>query len=239
MKLLAKNLWFSWGDHDVLRDVNFEIAEPGFLVVVGPNGAGKSTLIKLLLGRLSPTQGSLEIFGKPAKSCAASDIGYVPQVKTFDRSFPARVEEFVLSGRDSRWPFIVSKSDKAIAKTALKTMHSESLIGKNLSELSGGELQRVYLARSFIQDRKILILDEPAAGVDSIGEADLYGILENYLKQIQALVIMVTHDIEVARHHSSHVLILNQQQIAFGTPEEVLSRENLDRAFGHSQHSHD
>lgn len=236
--LKANHLSFSVKTHCLLSDLHFEAPKPSFLAVLGPNGAGKSTLVHLIIGRNKASAGEVEVLGRPARKLSPQEIGYVPQRKSFDPSFPACVEEFVLSGENSKWPFWISSRSREKVKAALGLVNAEVLLKKPLVELSGGELQRVYLARAFVRPRQLLIMDEPAAGVDNVGEADLYKILENYARKHQAMIIMVTHDIEVARHHASHVLILNQKQIAFGEPSKVLNQENLDRAFGHSQHAH-
>ncbi len=165
-------------------------------------------------------------------------IGYVPQSKTFDRRFPALTEELVASGIHSTWPWRLSLSVKARVQEALAKVGAQHLLGKNIETLSGGELQRVYLARAFIRPRKILILDEPSTGIDTFGEADLYILLENFRKETGCLVMMITHDLKVAEHHSTHVLVLNRRQLAFGSPQVALSHEVIERAFGHSQHEH-
>lgn len=223
----------------IFEEIDFEIPEASFFSIIGPNGAGKSFLIKVLLGLYRLESGSALVLEKPARKSNHKQIGYVPQYKTFNRNFPARVDEFVASGLSSGWPFRLNKNTKDKVKLALDRIKSSKLYMKSMSELSGGELQRVYLARAFVRPRKLLILDEPSTGIDMMGEADLYELLEDYREENSSSIVMVTHDVEVARHHSSHVLLMNKKQISFGNPESSLQTEYLNRAFGHSQHKHE
>lgn len=220
------------GSAKVLEGIDFEVPEQSFFTIIGPNGAGKSVLLSVLLGKIKAPKS--EVF---LSSSDPNDIGYVPQFKTFDRSFPARVVDFVVSGTHRSWPLRIKPSEREQALKALSQVQAESLVDRNLKELSGGELQRCYLARALIRPRKLLILDEPATGIDALGEMDLYELLETYRSKEQLSILMVTHDLEVARHHSTEVLLLNRRQIAFGKPSSTLKPEFIDRAFGH-QHSH-
>lgn len=236
--LKIQNLELYIQGNRVLTGVHFEADEIGFLSIIGPNGAGKSVLVKSILGLIKPSQGSVSILGAPAGEHDPKMIGYVPQFKTFDRSFPARAIDLVASGLKYGWPVRLSKEDKELAKKALVRVHAEHLIKRQISQLSGGELQKIYLARALIQPRRLIILDEPSTGIDAFGEADLYKLLEEVREQSKTSILMVTHDLSVAKHHSSQVLLLNHRQIAFGTPSKVLTEENVNRAFGHSEHDH-
>ena len=233
-----KNLFFSYSDIRVLEDLNFTIPKNHFVSVVGPNGAGKSTLIKILLGLIPYSKGEVKIFGKNPLKVEPGLIGYVPQIKTMDRNFPSRVIELVTSGLTRRWPWTVRGEIKEKALEALSLVNARNLSDRVLSELSGGELQRVCLARSFVRKPELVILDEPATGIDAVGESDLYNLLDHYREQTGAAVIMITHDWHVANHHSDSVLLLNRRQVSFGKPSEALSEQNLRIAFGHIGHKH-
>lgn len=233
-----KNLSFSYGEIRVLENLNFSIAGNQYVSIVGPNGAGKSTLIKILLGLLKVSQGDVKIFSKEPSNVEPDLVGYVPQIKTMDRNFPCKVSELVTSGLTARWPWSVKGQIKDQAVEALKLVKAEKLSNRILSELSGGELQRVCLARSFVKKPKLVILDEPATGIDAVGESDLYNLLDNYRTKTEASIIMITHDWHVAHHHSDLVLLLNRKQVSFGKPEEALSEQNLRTAFGHIGHKH-
>ncbi len=222
-----------------LDRVGLVLPEGAFMTIVGPNGAGKTTLLKCLLGLVEPTGGRIELLGHAPLECPAAWLGYVPQLKTLDRSFPARAIELVATGVLGRWPGWLRGSARAAAQEALERVGMGERALRPISVLSGGELQRVYLARALARRPRLILLDEPAAGMDLAGEADMYAILEDYQSDAGATIVMVTHDWDAARHHSSHVLVLGRQQLAFGTPQEALSEAQLRQAFGHVGHRHD
>ena len=226
-----------FSDTDVLQDVSFDLPQGDFLAVVGPNGAGKSTLIKVALGLIKPQKGHAAIFGKDAGD-NPERIGYVPQLKTFDRSFPATALELVVSGLRRRWPVRVTKKERGKALKALELVGAAGLLLRPLARLSGGELQRVFLARALVRNPGIVLLDEPATGVDFLAEHDLYDLLERYQKGTNATVVMITHDLSVARYHANRVLVLNRKVHGYGLPEEVLCEACLQEAYGHHGHAH-
>jgi zinc transport system ATP-binding protein len=234
----TKNLSFNYNGISVLSDINISIPEGKFVSIVGPNGAGKTTLLKIVLGLIQNHSGSILVFGKTPSEVDPSLIGYVPQFKTMDRKFPAIAIELVASGLIRKWPWRIGGKSKNLAYQALSLVKSEHLAERSLSTLSGGELQRVCLARSFVRNPKLIVLDEPATGIDAIGESDLYNLLENYQSKSGATVLMITHDWHVAHHHSDLVLLLNRNQISFASPKEALSENNLRIAFGHIGHKH-
>lgn len=234
----AKDLVLQVGHYVALEGISFSVPSNSFFSVIGPNGAGKTVLMKSLLGIIHPIGGDLQIFGSKPSEIPASWIGYVPQIKTLDRTFPALAIELVVSGLIARWPAWIRKEYRDQAMQSLERVHAQHLANRSVATLSGGELQRVYLARSMIISRKIMILDEPATGIDFFGESDLYVLLEEYQKDTGATIIMVTHDTEVAKHHSSHVLVLNRKQIAYGPPDKAMNSASINRAFGHSEHEH-
>lgn len=233
-----KSLSLNYGDIKVLENINLVVPENSFVSIVGPNGAGKTTLMKILLGLIKIDSGEVKIFGKSPNEVNPAFIGYVPQIKTMDRSFPALAIELVISGITRRWPWFVKGDEKQKSLEALSLVKSENLANRTLSELSGGELQRVCLARSIVRNPKLVVLDEPATGIDAIGEADLYNLLEAYQEKSSATILMITHDWHVANHHSDFVLLLNRKQVSYGPPAEALSENNLRMAFGHLGHVH-
>lgn len=233
-----KNLSFSYDEIKVLENISLSIPDNSFVSIVGPNGAGKSTLMKILLGLIKYEKGEVSIFGKTPAEADPSLIGYVPQIKTMDRNFPALAIELVTSGLTRRWPWSVKGNEREKSLEALAMVKSVNLAERTLSELSGGELQRVCLARSIVRSPKLVVLDEPATGIDAIGEADLYNLLEAYQEKSKATILMITHDWHVAHHHSDYVLLLNRKQVSFGIPKEALSENNLRIAFGHIGHEH-
>ena len=225
------------GEALVLEDVSFEIEAGCFLAVVGPNGAGKSTLVKVALGLITPQRGHAALFGAVA-GALSERIGYVPQLKTFDRSFPATALELVVSGLRRTWPARTRVSERQAAQAALARVGAAHLERRQLARLSGGELQRAYLARALVRRPSLVLLDEPATGVDFLAEHDLYDLLEVYQGDTGATVVMVTHDLAAARYHADRVLVLNRRVHGFGPPDEVLCESCLERAFGHLGHHH-
>jgi len=234
----VENLSVSFGDYQILKDINFRIPQGDFATIIGPNGAGKTTLLKVLLGLIKPTSGRIRLFNKKIHEVSPSLIGYVPQAKTMDRSFPAVAIELVMTGINSRWPWKLSKTERECALHALERIGATHLAQRSISRLSGGELQRICLARSIVRNPRIVMLDEPATGIDMVGEADLYKHLEQYQKDSKATIMMITHDWHAVTNHADRVVLLNNRQIAFGTPNSVITENNLRQAFGHIGHEH-
>ncbi len=227
-----------FGEHWALEDVTFSAPEGTFMAILGPNGSGKTTLLKVLLGLVRPTHGQAMLHGNPPADLSPSQVGYVPQMKSLDRTFPARALELVASGLRFCWPMWLGAADRRRALDALDRVGAAHLASRQISHLSGGELQRVYLARTFIHSPRLVLLDEPATGIDAPGEADLYRILDSYRSESGATILMITHDWEVAYHHADRVLLLNRRCVAYGPPEEALREEPLRAAFGHVGHAH-
>ena len=238
----ARGVTVRFGDATVLEDVSLDL-EPGrFLAIVGPNGSGKSTLIRVLLGLVIPERGHAALFGADA-GAYPERIGYVPQLKTFDRTFPATALELVVTGLRRTWPATVTAGERRAAVNALTRVGAAPLERRPLARLSGGELQRAYLARALVRQPDLVLLDEPATGVDYLAEHDLYSLLEEYQDERAdstrpATVVMVTHDLAVARYHADTVLVLNRRVMGFGSPTDVLADDALRAAFGHHHHEH-
>jgi zinc transport system ATP-binding protein len=235
--LHVHNVTVRFGEAEVLRDVSFDLDDGAFLAIVGPNGAGKSTLVKVALGLVRPQRGHAALFGADA-GAYPERIGYVPQLKTFDRTFPATSVELVVTGLRRRWPARVAASERERALAALHDVGASRLADRALAKLSGGELQRVYLARALVRRPAIVLLDEPATGVDFLAEHDLYDLLERYQRETGATVAMVTHDLAAARYHANRVLVLNRRVHGYGLPADVLCEPCLQEAFGHVGHRH-
>lgn len=215
----------------ILSNISFTLPTGAFLAVIGPNGGGKSTLVRTLLG-LQRCQGSIRF--EPGRT----PMGYVPQIKTLDRSFPALTEELVATALKKRWPWRIDAGCHEVVKGALGRVGAEHLMGQPIRNLSGGELQRVYLARAMISTPPFLFLDEPAAGVDVAGAADMLDCVERFRRDHRATVVMVTHDWDVAVHHASHAMVLNKEIISFGLASEAVNEEAIRMAFGHVGHAH-
>ncbi len=233
----AKNLSMRFDGKPVLEDITCNIAEGDFLAIVGPNGAGKSTLLRLILGLQRPSSGSLLVFERPPERVEPNWIGYVPQIKTLDRTFPALSIELVVSAMRRRWPWRIGWGERGTAMAALEGVGAAHLALRPLGKLSGGELQRVYLAYSMVRRPRLVIMDEPAAGIDVMGQKGLYNVLDEYHRSGGATILMVTHDWGVAHHHATRVMVLNRSLVSFGPPEAALKDRHLRRAYGHVGHS--
>ncbi len=234
-----KDVSVKFGSYTALDRLNVEIAASSFVSIVGPNGGGKSTLLKLMLGLIEPGEGEVRLFGRRPMALDPALLGYVPQIKTLDRSFPARAFELVATGVLGKWPHIMDKGTKKRSLEALDSVGALHIARRPLSKLSGGELQRVYLARCLVKKPQLLILDEPSTGIDLKGEKDISHIIDEFHTGTKATIIMVTHDWESAYHHSDRVLLLNRELICFDEPECAFREDNLRRAFGHEGHKHD
>ncbi len=236
--ITVKDLCIQYRRFEVLKGISFSLPAGTDLAIIGPNGAGKTTLIKSLVGLIPPTSGEVSILGKPASHAKHELISYVPQVKTIDRRFPALVIELVVSGLHRRWPWRLTTDDRRKSMEALEQVGMSKLAERSLSELSGGELQRAYLARGIVRNPQVILLDEPSTGIDAPGEAQMYSSLEAYQQKSNATIVMITHDWSIARHHAHYVLLLNREQISYGTPKEALTDEHLKLAYGHHGHAH-
>lgn len=211
MLLECKNTAFGYEGMTVVSDLNFTVNEGDYLTIVGENGSGKSTLIKGILKLKTPSDGLI------TENFKSNEIGYLPQQTQIQKDFPASCYEVVISGclGDKRgFPFY----DAADKKTALLNMERlgiTNLIHACYRELSGGQQQRVLLARALCSAKKLLLLDEPAAGLDPLITNELYSLIKNLNKE-KLTIIMVSHDINAAAKYSSHILHLRNKQIFFG-----------------------
>lgn len=230
------NVGVRFGDVSALDRVNVQIEEGAFVALIGPNGSGKTTLLNLLMGLLQQTAGTVEVFGEPPSRLPAMQLGYIPQVKSLQRRFPARAIELVATGLRPAWPWRLSASMRAAALAAMEQCGIAHLAERPVGQLSGGELQRLFLARSLARKPRLLLLDEPAAGMDLAAEAALYHLLMDYRKQQPCTILMITHDWEGARAHASHALLLNRTVLDYGPATDVANERALLALFGHRGH---
>ena len=219
--ITLKDLTLGYDNKKVLDNMNITVEENDFLCIVGPNGSGKSTLIKGILGLIKPIKG--EVIYNNLKQ---NFIGYMPQETKVDSNFPASVFEIVLSGTLNRLGFnsFYSKKEKEIALKNLKILGIDNLKDKNFSDLSGGQRQKVLLARSLSATTKLLILDEPSNNLDSKSKKDLYKIIEDLNKNYNITIIMITHDLDHDNLIGNKILSLRDKDIFYGTTEEFIRR---------------
>jgi zinc transport system ATP-binding protein len=207
----------------VVSDLNFEVQSGDYLCIVGENGSGKSTLIKGLLQLKKPVMGSI----LAGDGLRPNQMGYLPQQTAAQKDFPASAYEVILSGRLSQRgirPFY-SKADKVIVEENIKRLGIGDLRNRCYRELSGGQQQRVLLARALCSTQKVLLLDEPVAGLDPVVTQELYREIERINRDEGLTVIMVSHDIESAVKYASHILHLRNKQEYFGTTENYVASE--------------
>ncbi len=228
-----KDLHFSYDGPKILEDIEINIRRNEFIGMVGPNGSGKTTLLKIIMGVLTPSKGFVEVLGKPPFQ-SVKEIGYMPQLTPFSRDFPIRVEDVVLMGRlgkTSRIGFF-SKTDKRAAEKSMDDVGVLDLRKRAIGSLSGGQLQRVLIARALTCEPKIMILDEPTANVDMKIEKDIF----NLLKQLNAniTIIVVTHDIGFISQYINRVACINRTLICHPTSE--LTGETIENMYGTHMH---
>ncbi len=232
MLIKCENLSFEYEGRQVLSGLTFGVSEGDFLCVVGENGSGKSTLVKALLGLKKPQRGSIE-FGDGLKP---TQIGYLPQRTEAQSDFPASVREVVLSGCRSRTPFH-TRAEKSRCAENMKLMGIDALADRSFRELSGGQQQRVLLARALCGTERLLLLDEPTAGLDPIVTRELYSVIDA-LHEKGITVIMVTHDVGEALEKATHMLHLHDNHNFFGPTGDYLECDDC-RRFSGGEHHHD
>jgi zinc transport system ATP-binding protein len=224
-----RDLWVYRDAQIVLEDINLDLDSSDFLGLIGPNGGGKSTLLKIVLGLIKPSRGSIEIFGQnPAM--ARKSVGYMPQKTIFDKNFPLNALEVVLMGRFSRAGLMkrYNSGDQQAALDALAAVGMKDRAQKQIGLLSGGEQQRVFVARSLVGEPKLLLLDEPTTGIDAAQQSEFYELLSR-LSQNMA-IILVSHDLTAVSKYVNKIACLNQKLYYHGTKE--LTNEDIEKAYG-------
>ena len=228
-----ENLSVELNNVKILQGISATIPRGVCTAIVGPNGAGKSTLARAILG-FQACRGKI-LFGQNDNTFTARHPrwGYVPQKIQFDRNMPLTVMEFLAASLTFRPIFFgIAASLKDRINQMLVKLEASHLCSRQLGQLSGGELQRVMLAQALLQAPEIVVLDEPAAGVDFQGEKICCGLLEKIRKEKHFTQIMISHDLATVAAHAAHVICINHHLIAAGHPAEVLTQKNLQAAFG-------
>lgn len=215
---ILNDVSFSYGNRQVLSQISLTLTQGKILTLLGPNGAGKSTLVRIVLGLLSPTQG--ERLVTPHLT-----IGYVPQKLHLDATLPLTVERFLRLRPGAKKNNIV---------TALQRVNADYLLNNPMQQLSGGENQRVLLARALLSTPDLLVLDEPTAGVDVNGQIALYDLVNQLRHELKCAVLMVSHDLHLVMAKTDEVLCLNQHICCSGTPAVVSQHPEFIAMFGDS-----
>jgi zinc transport system ATP-binding protein len=228
---------YSYGSVPTLSGIDLQVAEGEFLGIVGPNAGGKSTLLKLILGLLQPQSGAVKVLGR-TPSAASKLLGYVPQYPSFPRDFPITVEQVVQLGRlnqgqgagwwQALWPGRVSIADRAAVRRALDEVEAGTIAKRQIGSLSGGQLQRVLLARALVGNPRILILDEPTANIDQRLEGEIFDLLKAINARMTILV--VSHDVAFISHYVSRVACVNRTLICHRT--EAVDSAVIQELYG-------
>ncbi len=217
-QLTCRDLKLGYEGRVVAEGLTFSICKGNYLCILGENGSGKSTLAKTILQLNKPLAGSITF----AEGLKRNKIGYLPQQTPVQRDFPASVKEIILSGclnRGGLFPFY-SRADQQNVSKIMEQLDIVHLADRCYRELSGGQQQRVLLARALAATQELLLLDEPAAGLDEAGTKELYEIIDKINKESRITIIMISHDHDAALRYASHILHLGKEYSFFGTTEE-------------------
>jgi zinc transport system ATP-binding protein len=227
--ITLEDVSFSYGGPLVLDHVTLTIYQGEFLGIVGPNGSGKSTLLKMILGLLAPTEGRVEVLGRPPAQSRTA-IGYVPQFARFPRTFPITVEQTVLMGRLGKTRAIgpYRKLDKDIAGRVMDEAEILDLRHRPIGTLSGGQLERVLIARALACEPDMLLLDEPTASVDVRVEENIFGLLQRLNATVT--IVVVSHDIGFISQYIERVACLNRTLVCH--PTSAITGELIAQLYG-------
>lgn len=224
----VRDLWFSFNGQPVLREVNLTVQGGDFLVLIGPNGGGKTTLLKLMLGLFAPDRGSVRVFGQRPGN-VVHRIGYVPQNVQINKTFPISVLDVVLMGRlrTGRLWSRYTRPDQSAAQAALEQMRVWEYRDRRIGELSGGQLQRVFIARALVSDPEVLFLDEAMASIDAQSRLEFYETMKRLNERMT--IVAVSHDLMILASRVKSVACVNQQLHYHDSGE--ITPEMLDAAY--------
>lgn len=227
--IVVENINVSYRGNRVLEDINLTLQQGDFVGLIGPNGAGKTVLLRVLLGLVRAESGRVEVFGKPPRE-SRRRMGYVPQYANFNADFPISVFDATLMGRltGTRFCRRYSNEDKEATIAILERLKLKELAQRQLGKLSGGQVQRVLIARALVSNPELLLLDEPTASLDTKVGADIYEILAELSERLT--IVLVSHDIGVIADHVKTIACLNRTLHYHNTKE--LSGKMLEDVYG-------
>jgi zinc/manganese transport system ATP-binding protein len=228
----AENLAAGYASNTIWRDASFVLDQGEFVAVIGPNGAGKTTLFRLLLGLQRPMRGDLTVLGSQPKR-GNPQIGYVPQRHGIDSETNIEALELVrlgLSGK--RWGFSLSRSDRDAAFHALESVGAVELAHRSLKALSGGELQRIFLAEAVISNPQLLLLDEPLSNLDMRREKELLQLVNDVVRSRKVTALLIAHNINPILPYLDKVIYIANGKLATGKPKDVLTSASLSALYG-------
>ncbi|MGP1931282.1 MAG: zinc ABC transporter ATP-binding protein ZnuC [Arsenophonus sp. ET-YP4-MAG3] len=215
--LSLKNIFFNYGSQQIIKNISFDLYSKEILTLLGPNGAGKSTLAKIILGLIIPNKGKVIC---KEKLC----IGYVPQKLSLNITIPLTVKCFMRLKPKIKTTNIIS---------ALKKVDANHLVEKQMQKLSGGETQRILLARALLNQPQLLILDEPTQGLDISAQLALYNLIEKIRTKLNCAIFMISHDLHLVMAKTDKILCINKQIFCSGRPEDIVLNPKFTAMFSH------
>lgn len=227
---------FSYDKNPVLEGVSFSVYQGDYIGIIGPNGGGKTTLLKIILGLLEPESGVVRIMGHDIHSLSERGIiGYVPQrITQAEHRFPATVEEIVETGRIAKLGLFkrLTPKDRESVRQAMDIAGVSGLKNRLIGDLSGGEMQKVFIARALAGDPKILVLDEPTTGVDVGSQKKFYEFLGKLNKEHNLTIIFVSHDVDIVSTEARSVICLNKNLVCEGPSSQLRDEEMIRKLYG-------
>jgi iron complex transport system ATP-binding protein len=235
VKLEVKDVTFSYAQEPTLENVSIEVVETEVLGVLGPNGAGKSTLLKCIDRILTPQKGRILLDGKDIQTMSRMDlakkVGYIPQ--SASHVFSATVFDTVLMGRRPHLGWRSSEKDTEVVLETLHLLHIEDFAMRDINELSGGQLQKVFIARALTQEPDLLLLDEPTSNLDVRHQLEVMHTIKSIVRKKGISAIMAIHDLNLAARYADTIVMMNGGSISsVGNPTSVLTQENIKQVYG-------
>ena len=235
VRLRIRGVEFGYGSEAVLKGVSIEIPQGEMLSIIGPNGAGKTTLLRCINRILKPRRGVIMVNGKSIEEMSRREIakkmGYVPQ--STHQVFPNTVFDVILMGRRPHFAWKCNEKDIEKVLETLKMLGIEHLAMRDITELSGGQQQKVFIARALAQEPEILLLDEPTSNLDIKHQLEVMNIIKSITNEKGITAIMAIHDLNLASRYADRVIMMHEGRIfAVGSPEEVLTPENIREVYG-------
>ncbi|MBP7735407.1 MAG: metal ABC transporter ATP-binding protein [Spirochaetes bacterium] len=238
-----RDVWVHYDGTVILEDVSLDVAEGEILSIVGPNGSGKSTLLRTIMGFKKPTRGTVTVLGGPPRKTPRGSIGYLPQKSAVDYTMPVSVFDVVAMASYAGKGMLerLNGEDRTHIADALKKVEMDSLMGRHFGSLSEGQKQRVLIARALVVRPRILLLDEPSTGLDSLAQDNFYQMLLSLRASLNLTIVMVSHDIGAVSSIVDRLACLKTKIHFHGAPGECLSNEALSGVFGKNVYyvSHD
>ncbi len=235
MKIRIKDIWFSYDSINALEGISFEVQDKELISLVGPNGSGKTTLLKCINRILKPKKGSVLIYEKDSRQFQLKDLGrilgYTPQ--TSDHRFSFTVFDTVLLGRRPYINWSLTKKDRKVVIDTLYLLNLDGLALREFSELSGGEQQKVIIARALAQEPEVLLIDEPTSNLDLKHQIEVLRLIHSIVRKNGLSTIMAIHDLNLAAKFSDKIILLKRGKIyAAGDPKSVFTKENIKEVYG-------